>query len=104
MLRDSAYRLKSVSVDAIVSCVLGAVAILCLIGAVVISYLYGGKGPAVVGLLGIGALMSAAAGIVFCVAAWKTEEGGLSLKRAALVVNGFPMLITIIFYVAGWIL
>ena len=73
MLKESAYSVKNVSVDAVIACVLAGLSIVCLIGAVVMSYLYDGKGPAAVGLLGIGALLLAITGIVFTIAAWRSQ-------------------------------
>lgn len=75
-----------------------------MIGAVIISYLYNGEGPAAVGLLGIAGLIMAIMGIVFTVSAWKSEDGGIMMKRIAGVVNAIPLLIGIILYFLGWIL
>lgn len=104
MLKDNAYRIRSVSVDAVVACVLGGLSFVCMIGAILTSYVYSGKGPAAVGLLGIGSLMAAFVGIGFSVAAWKSQEGGLFLKRIAMIVNIISLLIAIVFYVLGWVL
>ena len=59
MLKESAYSIKSVSVDAIIACVLAGLSVCCLSGAVIMSYAYNGKGPAAVGLLGIGSFLLA---------------------------------------------
>ena len=99
----NAYSVKSISTDAVISCILGGISSLCMIGAVVASYLYDGKGPAVVGLLGVGGLIIAISGIVFSVAAWKSQDGGFLMKRIALFLNAIPLLIAIIIYIVGWI-
>ena len=104
MLKNSAYRVKSISSDAVVSCVLGGLSIICIIGAIIASYLYSGKGPSVVGLLGIGGLLLSCTGIGFGVAAWKSPDGGLLMKRVAIFLNAFPLLGAIILYIMGWVL
>ncbi|MDE6760963.1 MAG: hypothetical protein K2J90_09850 [Lachnospiraceae bacterium] len=102
MIKESAYSVKSVSTDAIIACILAGVSLCCMLGALLISYLYDGKGPAAVGLLGIGSLILAVLGIVFTVYAWKSEDGGLLMKRIAGVLNTIPLLVAVIFYVWGW--
>lgn len=102
MLRN-AYSVKSVSSDAVISCVLGGISILCMVGAVVASYRYSGDGPAVVGLLGIGSLIMALSGVGFSVAAWKSQDGGFLMKRVAMLVNVLPLVIAVILYIVGWI-
>ncbi|MBQ4057516.1 MAG: hypothetical protein IJD40_01135 [Lachnospiraceae bacterium] len=102
MLRN-AYSVKSVSSDAVISCVLGGISILCMTGAVVASYMYSGNGPAVVGLLGIGSLIMALSGIGFSVAAWKSQDGGFLMKRIAMILNILPLVLAVILYIVGWI-
>lgn len=104
MIKDSAYSIKNISIDAVVSLVLGVLSILCMSGGILASYLYDGKGPAAVGLLGIGGLMLALAGIGFGMAAWKSPDGGLLMKRIAVIVNALPLLAAVVLYVLGWIL
>lgn len=104
MLKESAYSVKNVSVDAVIACVLAGLSIVCLIGAVVMSYLYDGKGPAAVGLLGIGALLLAITGIVFTIAAWRSQDGGMLMKRIAGICNMIPVLLVIVLYVVGWVM
>ncbi|HCJ08116.1 MAG: hypothetical protein PUC55_00805 [Lachnospiraceae bacterium] len=104
MLKESAYSVKNVSVDAVIACVLAGLSIVCLIGAVVMSYLYDGKGPAAVGLLGIGALLLAITGIVFTIAAWRSQDGGMLMKRIAGICNMIPVLLAIVLYVVGWVM
>lgn len=104
MVKDSAYSVKSISADAVVSLVLGGLSIFCMLGAVLASYLYDGKGPAAVGLLGIAGLMLALAGIGFSVSAWKSQDGGLLMKRIAVIINVVPLLGALVLYVLGWIL
>lgn len=99
----NAYSVKSVSTDAIVSCVLGGLSILCMVGAIVASYMYSGNGPAIVGLLGIASLIVAISGLGFSVAAWKSQDGGFLMKRIAMLLNAIPLLIAVILYVVGWI-
>lgn len=101
MLRN-AYSVKSVSSDAVISCVLGGISIVFMIGAVVASYMYSGKGPAIVGLLGIGSLIMALSGMGFSVAAWKSQDGGFLMKRIAMLVNVLPLAIAVILYIVGW--
>lgn len=99
----NAYSVKSVSTDAVISCVLGGISILCMVGAIVASYMYSGNGPAIVGLLGIGSLIVAISGLGFSVAAWKSQDGGFLMKRIAMLLNAIPLLIAVIIYVVGWI-
>ena len=101
MLRN-AYSVKSVSSDAVISCVLGGISIVFMIGAVVASYMYSGKGPTIVGLLGIGSLIMALSGMGFSVAAWKSQDGGFLMKRVAMLVNVLPLAIAVILYIVGW--
>lgn len=102
MLKN-AYSVKSVSSDAVISCVLGTLSIICMVGAVIASYMYNGKGPTIVGLLGIGSLIVAIVGMVFSLAAWKSQDGGFLMKRIAMFLNAIPLLIGIILYIVGWI-
>lgn len=102
-MKESAYRVKNISADAVAACVIGGISICCILGAVLVSYLYDGKGPAVVGLLGIGSLLFALVGIVFSVSSWKSEDGGLLMKRIAMIINVMPLLFALILYVLGWI-
>ncbi|MCI8508585.1 MAG: hypothetical protein HFJ06_08505 [Lachnospiraceae bacterium] len=102
MIKDSAYSVKSVSTDAVIACILAGISLCCMLGALLISYLYDGKGPAAVGLLGIGSLILAVLGIIFTVYAWKSEDGGLLMKRIAGVLNTIPLLVAVIFYIWGW--
>lgn len=104
MIKDSAYSVKNISVDAVIACVLGGVSVLCMVGAVVASYLYDGKGPAAVGLLGIGGLIIALCGIGFSISAWKSPDGGLLMKRIAVIVNVVPLLGALALYILGWFL
>ena len=103
MLKN-AYSVKNVSVDAVISCVLGGISILCMAGAIVASYLYDGNGPAVVGLLGIGSMLAAVVGIGFSRAAWKSQDGGFMMKRVAMIINVLPLLGTVVLYIIGWVL
>lgn len=102
-MKESAYRVKNVSMDAVIACVIGGVSICCMLGAVIVSYLFDGKGPAVVGLLGIGSLLLALVGIVFTVSSWKSADGGLLMKRVAGIMNAAPLLFAVVLYVLGWI-
>ncbi len=99
----NAYSVKSVSTDAVISCVLGGISIVCMVGAVVASYLYNGNGPTIVGLLGIGSFILALCGISFSVAAWKSQDGGFLMKRIAMFLNVIPFLVAVVLYVVGWI-
>ena len=84
MLKESAYSVKNVSVDAVIACVLAGLSIVCLIGAVVMSYLYDG--------------------IVFTIAAWRSQDGGMLMKRIAGICNMIPVLLVIVLYVVGWVM
>ena len=66
------------------------------------SYMYSGKGPTIVGLLGIGSLIMALSGMGFSVAAWKSQDGGFLMKRVAMLVNVLPLAIAVILYIVGW--
>lgn len=100
-MKDSAYSIKSVSVDAVIACVLAGLSICCMAVGVVLSYQYSGKGPVAVGLLGIGSLLLAFLGIVFTVSAWKSPDGGLLMKRIAGILNGIPFVVAILVYILG---
>lgn len=102
MIKESAYSVKSVSVDAVIACILSVLSICNMAGAIFVSYYYDGKGPAAVGLLGIGSLLLAFVGIVFTVSAWKSSDGGLLMKRIAGILNAIPFLVAIALYVIGW--
>lgn len=102
-MKESAYKVKNFSMDAVVACVLGGIAIVCMLGAMLTSYLYQGRGPAAVGLLGIASLIMAVSGIVFSVCAWKSVDGGISMKRIAMVLNAVPLIIALMLYIIGWI-
>ena len=43
-------------------------------------------------------------GIVFTIAAWKSQDGGMLMKRIAGICNGIPVLLVIILYVVGWVM
>lgn len=103
MIKESAYSVKNISIDAVIACVMGGISICAMIGSVIVSYLYDGKGPAIIGLLGVGSLLLALVGIAFTVSAWKSVDGGLTMKRIAGVVNAVPILLTIVLYILGWI-
>ncbi|MBQ9983029.1 MAG: hypothetical protein IJP29_00405 [Lachnospiraceae bacterium] len=97
------YSVKAISTDAVISCVLGSISVLCMLGGIAASYLYGGNGPAIVGLLGIGSLITSMCGIGFSVAAWKSQDGGFLMKRVAMFLNAIPLLLSVILYIVGWI-
>lgn len=102
MIKESAYSVKSISTDAIIACVLAGLSLCCMLGAVLISYLYDGKGPVAVGLLGIGSMILAILGIIFTVYSWKSVDGGLLMKRIAGILNAIPLLIALVLYIWGW--
>ncbi len=104
MIKESEYSVNMVSKDAIIACVLGVLSILAMLGAVLASYRYDGNGPAVVGLLGIASLILSLSGIGFCIAAWKSADGGILMKKVVFVENVIPLLVAIAFYVIGWVL
>lgn len=103
-MKESDYSISSISMDAVVACVFAGLSVCSIIGAIIISYVYDGDGPAAVGLLGIASLIMAVMGIVFTVNAWKSEDGGILMKKVAGAVNAIPLLIGIILYILGWIL
>jgi hypothetical protein len=102
MVKESAYKVKNISVDAVVGCVLGGLSLCCLIGAVITSYLFDGNGPAAVGLLGVAALFLSVVGLAFSICAWKSVDGGLLMKRIAVIVSVIPLVIALGFYIWGW--
>lgn len=102
-MKESAYRVKNISIDSVIACVIGGISICCMLGAVIVSYLFDGEGPAVVGLLGIGSLLLALVGIVFSVSAWKSADGGLLMKRVAGIINAAPLLFAVVLYILGWV-
>lgn len=102
-MKESAYKVKSVCKDAVISCVIGGISILLMILSVLISYLYEGKGPVMVGLLGIGSLMLAVGGLIFSVSAWKSTDGGFRMKQVSGFLNVIPIIMAVTCYVLGWI-
>lgn len=102
-MKESVYRVKNISIDAVIACVIGSISICCMLVAVLVSYLYDGRGPAVVGLLGIGSLLLALVGIVFSVSSWKSVDGGLLMKRIAGIINLIPVLLAVVLYILGWV-
>lgn len=104
MIKESAYSVKNISTDAIISLVLGELSILSMVIAVIASYRYDGNGPAAVGLLGMAGFILSACGIGFGIAAWRSPDGGLLMKRIAIINNALPFLFSVVFYVLGWIL
>ncbi|MGN0439065.1 MAG: hypothetical protein ACI4F4_11115 [Lachnospiraceae bacterium] len=103
MIKESEYSVNEVSKDAVISCILGVISIIAMVLAVVASYKYDGNGPAVVGLLGIAGLIFSLCGISFGFAAWKSADGGILMKRIALIGNMIPFITAIIFYIMGWV-
>lgn len=104
MIKESEYSIKNVSSDSIVACVLGILALAAMIVAIITSYRYDGNGPAAVGLLGIASFIFSLCGIGFSVAAWKSADGGILMKRIVFIENCIPLLIALAFYCLGWIL
>lgn len=104
MIKESEYSTKSVSSDSVIACILGILSIFFMILAVVASYKYDGNGPAAVGLLGIGSLIFSLCGLGFSVAAWKSADGGILMKRMVFIENCIPLIIALIFYCLGWMI
>ena len=102
MMKESAYKVKNYSVDAVLACIFGGISIVCMAGALIMSYLYNGQGPAIVGLLGIGSFLMAFLGVIFSVCAWKSVDGGLLMKRIAMIINVISLLFSVFLYVWGW--
>lgn len=103
MIKESEYSVNVVSKDAIIACILGTLAIVSMIVAVVASYRYNGNGPAAVGLLGIAGFIMSLCGIGFSVAAWKSADGGILMKRIVFIENIIPLLVAVVFYILGWV-
>lgn len=103
MLKDNAYRIKSFSVDAVISCILGSLSLMAMLVSVILSYRYDGEGPAVVGLIGIAGLLFALCGVVFGKESWNSQEGGLLMKRIAIILNVISLGIAVILYIVGWV-
>ena len=102
-MKESAYKIKNVSTDAVIACVIGGISIFCMLCAMLVSYLYDGKGPAVVGLLGMGSFLLSVTGIVFAISSWKSVDGGVMMKRVAGIINTVPLLLAVVLYIIGWI-
>ena len=102
MIKKNVYSVKSICIDSVISCVLAGISFLCQIAAVVLSYKYQGKGPQVLGLLGIAGLMLAFTGLMFCKSAWKSPDGGIVMKRVSGIVNGILMICAVVLYIIGW--
>ena len=103
MMKKNAYSVKSFSVDAIVSCVLAGISLVCQLTALLMSYSYAGKGPRIVGLMGIASFLMACSGLAFCRSAWKSPDGGVPIKRIAGLANGSMILVAVVYYVLVWI-
>ena len=54
------------------------------------------------GLLGIGSFLMALLGVIFSVCAWKSVDGGLLMKRIAMIINVLSLLFSVVLYVWGW--
>lgn len=102
MIKENAYKVNNYSIDAIVACVLAAVAVICMAVALLLSYKYDGEGPAAVGLLGIGGLIFSFVGLVFSISSWKAVEGKISMKRIAVITNVIALLLGLALFVLGW--
>lgn len=102
MIKKSAYSINHVSKDAVVALVMSGLSVCLMILSIIISYFYNGKGPSVVGFLGIVAIVLSFLGIVFTVNAWKSEDGGLLMKKIAGILNAIPLIIELFFYITGW--
>lgn len=103
-MKESAYKVKNYSIDAVISCIIGSISLCLILIAVIMSYVYDGKGPAMVGLLGIGSLLLSLVGIVFTISSWSSVDGGLLMKRVSGILNGIAIFIAVVFYVLGWVL
>ena len=103
MMKESAYKVRNFSWDAVIACILAGISLICMLGAIVISYFYNGQGPAAVGLLGIGSLFTAFLGIIFSACAWKSVDGGLLMKRIDMILNVVPLGAALFLYILGWI-
>lgn len=102
MIKKNTYSVKSFSVDAVVSCVLACISLICQLVALLLSYKYEGKGPRIVGLMGITSFLMACVGIAFCRSAWKSPDGSVSIKRIAGLANGSMVLVAVVYYILGW--
>ncbi|MDO5155204.1 MAG: hypothetical protein Q4D51_04485 [Eubacteriales bacterium] len=100
-MKDNRYKVKNISSDAVIACVLGGLSLISLITSVILSYHYAGNGPLVIGLLGIGSLAFSMTGFIFSLNAWKSVDGKLAMKRVAILVTMIPMVLSIIVFVAG---
>ena len=103
MNKKNVYSVKSISIDAVISCILAVISFACQIAAVVLSYMYSGKGPKIVGLLGIAGLLMAFTGLMFSKSAWKSPDGGIIMKRVSGLNNVVLMLIAVVLYILGWV-
>lgn len=103
MIKKNVYSVKSVSIDAVISCVLAGISFICQIAAIVMSYYYEGKGPKAVGLLGFAGLLLAVTGIVFCRSAWKSPDGGIFMKRICGIINLLLIICSVVLYIIGWL-
>lgn len=102
-MKESRYHVKSVSVDAVIACVLGVLSIACLFASILLSYHFEGRGPLVVGLLGIASLLSSVVGFIFSLNAWKSVDGKIIMKRVAILITTIPALLTIVLFLVGMI-
>lgn len=104
MIKESEYSVKEVSLDAVIAGILGTLSIIAMIVAVIASYRYDGNGPAAVGLLGILSFIMSVCGIGFSIAAWKSADGGILMKRIVFIENILVFLVAVVFYILGWAL
>ncbi len=102
MIRKNVYSVRSISVDSVISCVLAGISFICQVMAVIMSYTHEGKGPKLVGLLGIAGFLTALTGIVFSKSAWKSPDGGIMMKRLSGIINLILLIISVILYIIGW--
>ena len=63
MIKKNVYSVKSISIDSVISCVLAGISFICQVAAIIMSYVYEGKGPKVVGILGFAGFLMAFTGV-----------------------------------------
>lgn len=100
-MNESKYKLKSVSTDSVIACVLGGLSIMGLIVALIISYRFDGEGPILVGLLGSGSFIFSVIGFLFSLCSWRTVSGSLILKRIGSIATAAPAIFCVILFMIG---
>lgn len=103
MQRSKDFRVSApgMPTDTIIGYFLGGVGGLFIIISVIKSILSQGKVQRVYGVLMVSALIMAFTGIIFSAIGYRADNGGITGKKAAIIINGIVFGVSIIFLLMG---